>query len=476
MNNYKKGFLAIIGLIVATGSAMAYVASHSVSVSPAIPSAPASNDGLVSVSATLAQTKVLMGSDGQVSMAVDLAAAALPENDDPLKQPVDLVVVLDRSGSMNGQKINDACGAIIKLLAHLTSQDRLALITYSNDVRTVCGLLPVNGANRERIAAMVNQIRSGGGTNLGGGLQRGIDTLLQAGSYGAQRKIILISDGLANQGITDPFQLGQMASTAVKQNFAISTVGVGLDFNEVLMTAIADHGTGRYYFLENPQAFAQVFADECQTARQVAAASLELRIPLKQGVRLVHAGGYPISHQNGYAVIYPGDLRSGQQRRLFLTFAIPSYKERNITFENLQVNYQHQGHGRKLAKALNLTVACVQDEKEVAASVDETTWSAQVLQEDYSRLKSAVADAIRSGKREEAEAQIQAYEARTQKLNADVGSASVTENLQTDLPQLRRSVEETFSGSAASVASKCKQQSKALQYDSYQNRRDKKHR
>ena len=474
MNNYKKGFMAIVGLIVATGTAMAYVASHSVSVGPVAPTAVVSNDGIVSVSASLAQTKVLVGSDGQISMAVDLAAGALPQEDDPLKKPVDLLVVLDRSGSMNGQKINDACGAIIKLLDHLTPRDRLALVTYSNDVRTLCGLLPMDELNRKQIAAMVNQVRSGGGTNLGGGLQRGIDTLLQAGSNGSRRKMILISDGLANQGITNPTQLGQMASTAVEQNFSISTVGVGLDFNEVLMTAIADHGVGRYYFLENPQAFAKVFADECQMARTVAAAALELRIPLKEGVRLIHAGGYPISHYNGYAVIHPGDILSDQKRRIFLTFAIPSDKERRVRFDEINVSYQYQGKTRGLVKALDLTVACVSDPKEVTASVDEKTWSDQVLQEDYSRLKSTVAAAIRNGNAKEAEAQIRAYEAQTQELNAVVGSAAVSKNLNEDIQQLRENLKDTFSGEPEAVAEKRKQQAKVLQYDSYQIRRDKK--
>ena len=474
MSNYKKGFLAIVGLIILTGTALAYVGSQTAPIRPVPPEPVATIDGLVSVSANLAQTKVLMGSDGRVSMAVRLMAAALSRKDEQQITPVDLVVVLDRSGSMNGQKINDACDAIIKLMGNLTPEDRLALVTYSNDVRRLCDLLPMNAANRAQLAALVNQVRSGGGTNLGGGLQRGIDTLFQTETSGSQRKMILISDGLANQGITDPTRLGQMASAAAEHNFSISTVGVGLDFNEMLMTAIADHGVGQYYFLENPQAFAQVFKDECQSARQVAASGLELRIPLKDGVRLVHAGGYPIEHQNGYAVIRPGDLLSGQERQLFLTFAIPADKEGKVIFDEIQVGYQHQGKARKLAKALNLTVACVQDHREVAASVDEKTWSRQVLQEDYNRLKANVADAIRSGEQDKAEAEIKAYEAYAQELNAVVGSAAVSKNLDKDVRELRENVQQTFSGPASEVETQRKQQAKVLQYDSYQMRRDKK--
>jgi Ca-activated chloride channel family protein len=473
MLNYKKGFLAIIGLIIVTGTAMAFVGSQSPAIQPASPPhAGTKTDGLVTVSASLAQSKVLAGSDGRVSMAVRLTAAALPLDDDQPDQSVDLVVVLDRSGSMSGQKIHDACGAILQLLERLTPKDRLALVTYSDDVTSVSGLLPMDGANRAQLTAAVNRVLANGGTNLGGGLQSGIDTLLQSPSNGNQRKVILISDGLANQGITDPVELGRMASAAVRHHFSISSVGVGLDFNEELMTALADHGVGRYYFLENPQAFARVFEDEFQTARQVAAAGLELRIPLKDGVRLTHAGGYPVSYAKGYAMIHPGDLLSGQDRQLLLTFTLPADRIGQVSFEKMEVGYQHQGMDRTLIAPLNLTVACVQDAKEVMASVDEKTWSDQVLQEDFSRLKTTVADAIRKGEREEAEVQIQAYEARTRELNTVVGSAAVSKNLNEDIRQLREGVKETFTGAPAAVVEKRKHQAKTMQYDSYQIRRD----
>ena len=106
---------------------------------------------------------------------------------------------------------------------------------------------------------MVREVVAGGGTNLGGGLQQGINVLARTMSNGNQHKMILISDGLANQGITDPSILWDMAGGAYENRFSISTVGVGYDFNEILMTGIADHGAGQYYFLENPNAFAKVF-------------------------------------------------------------------------------------------------------------------------------------------------------------------------------------------------------------------------
>ena len=173
-----------------------------------------------------------------------------------------MVIVLDRSGSMKGRKINDARQAVLKLLSDLTSQDRFALVTYSDGVQIASGLLNVT----RTIGSVWKRQSAGCGSAaepISGPVCRQVST-----SSGHQTtvpnaaKVILISDGLANKGITDVQALSEIAAVAVEREFAVSTVGVGIEFNEYLMTAIADQGTGSYYYLENPAAFAEVFQKE----------------------------------------------------------------------------------------------------------------------------------------------------------------------------------------------------------------------
>jgi Ca-activated chloride channel family protein len=296
---------------------------------------------------------------------------------------------------------------------------------------------------------------------------------LNASGDGRQRKVILISDGLANQGITGAQALGHMASAAVENRFSVSTVGVGLDFNEIVMTAIADHGAGQYHFLENPRVLAQVFETELQTSRQVAAADVGVRIPLGAGVRLVRAGGYPISHENGTAVIHPGNLLSGQSKTLYLTFQAPTDKEKTVELGQIELAYRHGDRIRKLAAPRPLTVACVKDPTSVVASIKKENWADQVVKEEFSRLKEAVAADIRDGNKAHAQQRIQDYEARQSAINTVVGSEKVARNLETDVHALSRQVDETFAGAPAVVAEKKKQVSKAMQYESYKLRRDK---
>jgi Ca-activated chloride channel family protein len=459
-------------LIIVTGGALAYVSAREERSGgdPAV----AVKQGPVSMAVSLVQDKVLKGSDGRVSVALTLTADEILRSDQPPPQHVDLVVVLDRSGSMSGQKINDARRAVLRLIERLSGDDRLAVVAYSNGVSTVWPLTSMTDTHRSQAAAAVRQVYTGGGTNLGGGLSEGVSALMQTPARQRQRKLILLSDGLANQGITDPIALGNMAAGAAEHNFSVSTVGVGLDFNEIVMTTIADHGAGRYYFLEDPRTFARVFDKELQATRTVAASGLEIRIPQADGVRLVNAGGYPITAQGNVAVVRPGDLLSGQQRTLYLTFQVPTDKERSFDLGAFQARFMDNGVSRKLTHDAELKLACLVDQKAVMASIDKVGWGEQVVREDYSQLKEEVAEAIRLGRKDQALTRIQEYEARNRKVNASVGSAKVAENLDKDVNVLRQSVEDTFKGAPAAVAEKKKQRAKALQYESYQIRRDKK--
>jgi Ca-activated chloride channel homolog len=465
MRTDTKRMLMTIGWIAAISAALVFNG-------PTARTARAS-DKQVTVSTRMTQDKVLKGSDGLVSMALTLTAAQVPETVEGPKLPVDLVIVLDRSGSMQGDKIASARSAVLRLIEQLTPADRLALVTYSCDVELIAPLTAMNAHGRQHLSRAVRQVVASGYTNLGGGLRQGIDLLARLPGGGRQRTVILISDGLANRGITDPVALNRMAAEATDFQFTVSTVGVGLDFNELLMTRIADHGAGRYYFLEDPLVFARVFEKEFQNARHVVASEITLRIALTPGVRLTDAGGYPIRMQNGAALIHPGNLIAGEQRTLFVTFQVPTERLHAIALGTVRIDYVHAGGTGSVQGPEALTVACVDNPGEVAASVDKDVWSAKVVREEYSRLKEQVAEAVRNGDAQAAQQRIQSYEAQQRGINAEVGSAAVADHLDGDIQRLRQSVAETFAGPPSAVAEKQKKTSKSLQYESYQQRRGK---
>ena len=470
-----KNLLLISVLIAATGVAMAY-SSNTIGVlrSHWIPDPSrhhAGDGGILGVSGHLVQNKVLQGSDGTVGLNLTLQVADLPSTGGGEARNVDMVIVLDRSGSMKGRKIEDARRAVLELLSSLSAQDRFALITYSDGVHIASGLSNVTAANRVHLASAVNTIRVGGGTNLGAGLQAGIDILTSLGHDTNAAKLILISDGLANKGLTDVKALSDIAAVAVEKEFAVSTVGVGIDFNEHLMTAIADRGTGRYYYLENPAAFAEIFQSEFYDTQTAAVTGLKIQIPMNSGITLADAAGYPIINHYDHLVFYPGNLRSGQTRKLFLTLKVPTNSQRTFKLEKLTLSYQYDSRAYETTLEEPFKIACVNDQKKVYSSINKTSWSEKVINEDFNRLKQEVAADIKSGKKQRALKKIEKYYEEQEAVNATVGSAHVAENLDKDLKELRTIVKDTFEGAPAAVQQKQKSNAKALQFEGYSGRR-----
>ena len=471
-----KSFTLIISLIAATGVAMAAYSTDtgkswlSALITPTIPTAEIES-GPLTLDGRLVQNKVLQGSDGKVHLALTLRAAAGFDPQSADSRHVDMVIVLDRSGSMNGPKINDARQAVLNLLSYLSARDRFALIAYSDHVQQVTALKPVTADHAKQIQVLVSGINAGGGTNLGAGLQTGINVMLTAPEKGNARKVILISDGLANKGITDPTRLGRMAGVAVEKEFAVSTVGVGNDFNEQLMTTIADRGAGNYYYLENPMAFAEVFQKELFYSKATVATNVSIFFPLNDEIALVDASGYAIEIQNGHAVFYPGDLRSGQIRKLFLTLQVPTGTTGNFELGRIKARYLFNGRPMETVLDASYKIACVKNPKEVRASIDKTSWAEKVIREDYNRLIQEVAAVIKAGKKQNALQRIHSYYREQESINETVDSAEVTQNLDRDLKELRQRVEDTFQGAPAAVSQKQKANSKAMQYEGYKGRR-----
>jgi len=165
MKTHTYGFLTILALITVSGAALAFMGTSESQNQPDL--SETGDSELVTVTAALTQDKVLLGSDGTVSVALTLSAQEMEQMREDV-EPLDLVVVLDRSGSMKGRKINDAKRAVINLLGRMSPRDRMSIITYSNGVEILSGLLPMNQDSREYLSSIVNRIYSGGGTNLGG--------------------------------------------------------------------------------------------------------------------------------------------------------------------------------------------------------------------------------------------------------------------------------------------------------------------
>ena len=166
------------------------------------------------------------------------------------RAPMDLVIVVDRSGSMRGDKIVAVKAAALKLLDRLQRDDRVTLISYSDDVTVDAFGGPVGPSGRALRDALM-RVRAGGSTALGPALFKAIERLERADNGEARMAhVMLLSDGLANRGEQRPKIIGARAAGGFRVGVSVSTLGVGSDYNEDLMTRVADEGGGRYHFIK----------------------------------------------------------------------------------------------------------------------------------------------------------------------------------------------------------------------------------
>jgi Ca-activated chloride channel family protein len=385
-------------------------------------------NGPVRFSGQLDRTSVLAGRDGLVRMELVMSATA-DELARRERRPTDVVIILDRSGSMANEKIEHARAAVRELIQQLTADDRFALVTYSDDAVVAIPLAPVSDTTRDGWLTQVAHIQTEGGTNMSRGLDVGLDLVDRARADGRTPHVVLISDGLANQGDATHDGLVRRAGRAARGEYMLTTVGVGLDFNEYLMNGLADAGTGNYYYLRDATELGSVFAREFDAARSTVAAGLAVQIDPAAGVRVVDAAGYPLEASGSRVVFRPGSLFAGQERRVWVTLSVPHETVGEHDLGHFSLAY-HRGDVRhELSLADVPRVACVQGEDDFYRGVDVAAWGRSVVVDAYNKMQAEVAREVKEGRRDEALRRVRQFKDENAALNAKLKSAPVAEQL-----------------------------------------------
>ena len=164
---------------------------------------------------------------------------------------MNLALVLDRSGSMGGEKLEYAKQAAIFAVENLLPQDRAALVIYDDTIEVLAPSAPVE--NRQALIERIRRVGAGGSTALHGGWLEGATQVAAHLDKARLNRVILLTDGLANVGVQDPKTIAAQVRGLAERGVSTTTLGVGLDYNEDLLTAMADAGEGNYFFIEHPQ-------------------------------------------------------------------------------------------------------------------------------------------------------------------------------------------------------------------------------
>lgn len=229
------------------------------------------------------------------------------------RSPVNLAFVLDRSGSMDGQKIRLAAQAVEEAIGQLRSDDRFAVVIYDDEVETlISGMLATPAARTEAIERL-RTVAARNMTNLSGGWLAGCEQVAGALIEEGVNRCLLLTDGLANQGITDRDALAHHAGELRVRGVSTSTFGVGDDFDEVLLQSMATAGGGHFYSIESAAQIRDHITSEVGETLEVVARNVTLEVTLPESVRFESLGAFPARGGAGRIVIDLGDLVSGQQ-------------------------------------------------------------------------------------------------------------------------------------------------------------------
>ena len=229
---------------------------------------------------------------------------------------VNLAIVLDRSSSMEGEKIVRAREAAIAAVERLDERDRVSVIIFSGEIET---LVPAqSAANVKDIVRKIQGIEARGSTAIFGGVSQAASEIRKNLDRGMINRIILLSDGQANIGPASPHELGRLGVAMMKEGISVSTVGVGLDYNEDLMTALAGKSDGNSYFVENSDDLPRIFSKELGDVLSVAARKIKLTVRFSNGATPVELIGRDGRIADGMVTVDFNQIYSGQEKYVLI--------------------------------------------------------------------------------------------------------------------------------------------------------------
>lgn len=285
------------------------------------------------------------------------------------RPPLNLALVLDRSGSMESKgKLEYLKRAAATLIDRLDPRDRLAVIEYDDTISVLWPSAPVEAPRM--VKSLIEGLSPRGSTDLSGGMMRGVDEARPHRDPGAVTRVLLLSDGLANRGVTDPRAIRALVRGARRDGVPISTLGLGLDYDEDLMQDIAENAGGRYYYIEHPNQMAGIFQRELSSLFRTVARDAELRFESGPAVREVQVYGAEATTRDGVTRIALEDFFGGEDRTLLVRLTVVARHAGEVGLGTLRLSYRDVAAEERHEVASEMTVEATQDRAAIEGSAN----------------------------------------------------------------------------------------------------------
>jgi Ca-activated chloride channel family protein len=290
------------------------------------------------INAVLEVDVVALEQEDSVTVMLDLAA---PEAEEQTSRPPQaVIVVLDRSGSMSGGRLDSSKRSLLSLVERLDERDWFGVVVFDNQAHVVIPAQRIGDLGRETAKHAIASIQPGGSTDLSSGYLRGLQEADRAQAEGGTT-VLVLSDGHANAGITDPVAFKRMAAKAARGQVTSSTIGIGDGYDEQILAELAVGGNGNHTFAREGDAAAAAVAKEIDglLTKTVQAASM-LITPTDDVTTIAVINELPSQSLPGGVMVELGDFYSGEQRRVLVTFEVPAMAALGLAqIASLQLTY-----------------------------------------------------------------------------------------------------------------------------------------
>ncbi len=353
-----------LGVVATTACAMVIpVSSTTATLHPAIAPDVTSPDrtpshfnagDTLAVDARLGHASIARGSDGSTFLAASVTA-----NDSTREAPpLSLAIVVDRSGSMAGKKISDALAGAVGTVEHMRAGDTVSVVAFDSSASVVVSPTTVSDSSRSDIERKIRGIRLGGETCISCGLEMAMRQL--DASDGANKdsvsRILLLSDGEATAGIKDASSLGAMAARMGDRGVTVSTIGLGVDYDERLMSAVASSANGRHYFVADTSKLDAVFDGEFQSLEASVAAEAELAIDLAPGVEIDRVFDRSFRREGAHVVVPFGSFSAKDEKTVLIKLRVPASADGVEDVAKLTLAYRDLARGGPASTAGDLAL------------------------------------------------------------------------------------------------------------------------
>ena len=252
--------------------------------------------------------------------------------------PVNLSVVIDRSGSMKGGRMQNAMNAAVGAVDRLHDGDVVSVVAFDTRAVVVVPPTTIGLGSRERVAADIRAITLGGDTCLSCGVEQAALELDR--TPGQVNRMIVLSDGDANSGVRDLPGFRSIAQRARDRAISITTIGVDVDYNEKILSAISQESNGQHYFVENEASLPRVFEAEAESLTRTIASAAEATIELPPGVELSRVYARSFRRSDGRVIIPLGTFAAGEEKTVLMKVRVPSKALGEVPIARVDLAFQ----------------------------------------------------------------------------------------------------------------------------------------